>query len=228
MRRYQSRTFGFASRNFYVCFLAALEVDRNPEKYFGSLTRKAQVRSHTVTLTHYMPIAAIESAAGVDRSTLRSLNPSLLASVWNGARFVPRGFDLRLPDSGKPFDANAVLAQVPAQQRYTVQRSEPTYRVRRGETLASIAGMRGTTVDALARANRLNANAALQRGLVLRLPEPTPVAVAAASAPPPTPRADGGLRRAARRCPVGDCEASRRDGSGPDAHERAPRSGLLV
>lgn len=220
VRRYQSRTFGFASRNFYVCFLAALEVDRNPEKYFGSLTRKAQVRSHMVTLTHYMPIAAIESAAGVDRSTLRSLNPSLLASVWNGARFVPRGFDLRLPDSGKPFDANAVLAQVPAQQRYTVQRSEPTYRVRRGETLASIAGMHGTTVDALARANRLGANAALRRGLVLRLPEPSPVAVAAASAPPPKPelmevyvvRRGDALSEIAKRVGVTEADLMRMNG----------------
>src|SRR5215470_4537886 len=36
VRKYNGRTFGFASRNFYVSFLAALEIDRNPEKYFGS------------------------------------------------------------------------------------------------------------------------------------------------------------------------------------------------
>src|ERR1700683_3369952 len=30
VKRYQGATFGFASRNFYVAFLAALEVDRNP------------------------------------------------------------------------------------------------------------------------------------------------------------------------------------------------------
>ena len=39
VRNYTSRTFGFASRNFYVSFLAALEIDRNPEKYFGSLQK---------------------------------------------------------------------------------------------------------------------------------------------------------------------------------------------
>jgi membrane-bound lytic murein transglycosylase D len=220
VRKYQSRTFGFASRNFYVCFLAALEVDRNAEKYFGPLTRKAQMRSHTVTLTHYMPVAAIENAAGVDRSTLRSLNPSLLASVWNGARFVPRGFDLRLPDSGKPFDANTVMALVPAQQRYTVQRSDPTHRVRRGETLASIAGMHGTTADALARANRLGTNVPVKRGQVLRLPEPSPVAVAAASATPPKPelmevyvvRRGDALSEIAKRVGVTEADLMRMNG----------------
>ena len=39
VKRYQGATFGFASRNFYVAFLAALEVDRNAEKYFGPMTR---------------------------------------------------------------------------------------------------------------------------------------------------------------------------------------------
>lgn len=29
------RSFGFASRNFYACFLAALEVEKNAAKYFG-------------------------------------------------------------------------------------------------------------------------------------------------------------------------------------------------
>ena len=34
VRSYTSRTFGFASRNFYVSFLAALEIDRNPRAVF--------------------------------------------------------------------------------------------------------------------------------------------------------------------------------------------------
>jgi membrane-bound lytic murein transglycosylase D len=188
VRRYQSRTFGFASRNFYVCFLAALEVDRNPDKYFGAFARRAQLKSHTIVLDHYMPIRAIESAAGVDQSVLRALNPSLLGSVWNGARFVPRGFELRMPDIGPSFDATAALARVPPQQRYNVQRSDPTYRVRKGETLAAIARSRGISTETLASLNRLAPGQALSRGQVLRLPEPAPIGqVAVAAAAPPKP-----------------------------------------
>ena len=36
IREYDGRAFGFASRNFYVAFLAAHDVDQNVEKYFGS------------------------------------------------------------------------------------------------------------------------------------------------------------------------------------------------
>ena len=46
LHEYHSPTFGFASRNFYVSFLAALTISQNPEKYFGSLHhgRRAAVR----------------------------------------------------------------------------------------------------------------------------------------------------------------------------------------
>ena len=46
VKRYQGATFGFASRNFYVAFLAALEVDRNAEKYFGPMTRLPDTAKH--------------------------------------------------------------------------------------------------------------------------------------------------------------------------------------
>ena len=37
VRKYQSRSFQFASRNFYTAFLAALEIDTHPEKYFPGI-----------------------------------------------------------------------------------------------------------------------------------------------------------------------------------------------
>ena len=38
LRKYDGRTFGFASRNFYVAFLAAKHVDQNVDTYFPGLT----------------------------------------------------------------------------------------------------------------------------------------------------------------------------------------------
>ena len=55
VKRYQGATFGFASRNFYVAFLAALEVDRNAEKYFGPLTHPPETQSTVVTMPDYVP-----------------------------------------------------------------------------------------------------------------------------------------------------------------------------
>ncbi len=48
VRQYQSRTFGFASRNFYVSFLAALKIERHPQKYFGAIVPMREERFRQV------------------------------------------------------------------------------------------------------------------------------------------------------------------------------------
>ena len=100
IRKHKSRTFGFASRNYYMAFLAALEVDRDAEKYFGPLARHVEVKARTVAVPAYIPVNALERVFTIDRDHLRSLNPALTSAVWEGDRYVPKGYLLRLPDSG--------------------------------------------------------------------------------------------------------------------------------
>src|SRR6267378_2564958 len=78
VRSYNSRTFGFASRNFYVSFLAALDIDRNPEKYFGALQKQSETRFQEVQVPAYVPMATLERALKIDADRLRALNPALL------------------------------------------------------------------------------------------------------------------------------------------------------
>src|SRR5262249_44622109 len=68
VRNYDGRTFGFASRNFYVSFLAALEVDRNPEKYFGPIERQSEAKFQEVVVPGFVNIASLERALKVDES----------------------------------------------------------------------------------------------------------------------------------------------------------------
>src|ERR1700730_12757836 len=60
VRNYKSRSFGFASRNFYVSFLAALEIDHNPEKYFGAVEPNRALRFQEVVVPAFVPLAALE------------------------------------------------------------------------------------------------------------------------------------------------------------------------
>ena len=41
VKKYQSRSFQFASRNFYTAFLAALEIDTHAEKYFPGVNLRS-------------------------------------------------------------------------------------------------------------------------------------------------------------------------------------------
>ena len=188
IRTHQSRTFGFASRNYYVAFLAALEIDRDPEKYFGALTRRAELKTQSFELPAYVPVGALERTFGVDRQTLRSLNPSLMAAVWSDDRYVPRGFVLRLPEaSAAAADPRVRLASLAPGERFDAQKVDRTYRVRSGDTLSRIASAHGTTVVALMRLNDLGSANQVRLGRVLQLPGSEPRPVAAAFATPATP-----------------------------------------
>jgi peptidoglycan lytic transglycosylase D len=100
VRTYQSRTFGFASRNFYVSFLAALKIERDPQKYFGDIVPLKEERFREVRIPAYVVIRPLEHALDVDPEALRDLNPALRPAVWRGRLAVPRGYELRLPADG--------------------------------------------------------------------------------------------------------------------------------
>lgn len=172
VKHYQGATFGFASRNFYVAFLAALEVDRNAEKYFGPLTHLPETQSTVVALPDYVAVDALARAFKADLGALRVLNPALRPPVWNKTRLVPRGYALRIPGSPPPTDIAAAWARLAPAERFVAQRNDGTHRARRGETLASIAAASGVTLNRLLAANALSATRELARGESVRIPMP--------------------------------------------------------
>ncbi len=189
VRNYHGRTFGFASRNFYVSFLAALEVDRNPEKYFGSIERSSEARFQEVTVPAYVNIGPLAKALKIDLSQLRALNPALLRSVWDGRRHVPKSYHLRLPNDGEKWTSEMLAARLAPGDTFAGQPEPRRYRVRSGDTMASVAEQYGITPTALAVANRIRTSAKLRPGRTLLLPEPPARTLVAAvtPAPPQTP-----------------------------------------
>jgi membrane-bound lytic murein transglycosylase D len=188
-RTYSSRTFGFASRNFFPSFLAALTIDENPEKYFGPLQRRPEQKFHEVTMPAYVRLATLERVLGVDREQLRVLNPGWRPTIFNGTRLVPKGYRLRLPpDTADKWTAELLSSRLPANELYAGQITPRSHRVRRGETLAGIAQRYGMTAARLAEMNGLSASASLRAGRRLNLPEQLPrvlTAGSAAAAPAP-------------------------------------------
>jgi membrane-bound lytic murein transglycosylase D len=189
LKRYQGATFGFASRNFYVSFLAALEVDRHAEQYFGPISRLPEPDNMTVNLPDYIPVDAAAKAFHVDLGALRVLNPALRPLIWSGARFVPRGYGLRIPGTLSGAEIAAAWDRIPAAQRFLAQRGDETYRVRRAESLASVAKKLGVPAARLVALNEWAREPELRRGQVLRLP------------PPPSRATTGGESLAGERLP---------------------------
>ncbi len=97
---HRSRSFGFASQNFFACLLAAIEVEREAEKYFGPLTRDPPLKFYEVEIDR--PVRAIDLARFLQWDTghqavIRELNPSLDRKYWLGRQHLPSGYRLRLP-----------------------------------------------------------------------------------------------------------------------------------
>jgi membrane-bound lytic murein transglycosylase D len=183
VKRYQGATFGFASRNFYVAFLAALEVDRNAEKYFGTITRLPDTENTPVQVPDYIAVSVLAKAFKVDMGALKVLNPALRPPIWSGSRLVPRGYALRLPGAESDEEISAAWARVAPAQRYVAQRNDGAHRVRRGETLAGIAAASGMSLPRLSGANGWNTGHAVARGDVVRIPLPPTRAELAGEAP---------------------------------------------
>jgi membrane-bound lytic murein transglycosylase D len=194
IENYDGRAFGFASRNFYPAFIAALEVDQNAARYFGDIAIDPAIESTIVTLPDYVDAAPLANAWKLSLDELKRFNPALMETVWQGDKYVPRGFDLRVPVSAGT-DRDALLAAVPSGQRYAAQRPDLYHRVGSGDTLSEIAERYGISLSALIRANGLDNRNFIRVGQQLTLPvagsEVAAVAAVAArqerAAEPPRP-----------------------------------------
>jgi membrane-bound lytic murein transglycosylase D len=201
VRGYTSRSFGFASRNFYVSFLAALEIDRNPQKYFGLLQKDSEAHFREVEVPAYVSVAALTRALKVDPGKLRELNPALLPPVWAGSQRVPKGYRLRLPLEADSWTTERLAQRLSPGDMFNGQRGPEHYRVQKGDTLVSIAAVYEVPVEALARVNRLRTSAHVSPGRVLVLPESTVPAVVAAATPALAPAAAAGAAQASTVAP---------------------------
>lgn len=168
-RRYKGKHFGFASRNFYAEFLAALDVAGNETKYFGGeIAAVPAPRSREIKLRKPMRLHQAARHVGVGSETLIAMNPAFLPRVMGGRSSIPRGYRLRVPL--RPEDGRLAVSQTNARR---VASGKPLYmyhEVRRGQTLGSIARRYGTTVSTLQRVNDIRRPRSLQAGRVIRIP----------------------------------------------------------
>ncbi len=182
LRKYNGRTFGFASRNFYVAFLAAKEVDQNVEKYFSGLVFDKPTDYSTARLPAFVAVPGLTRALGTTARELAMHNPGLQATVWQGSKYLPEGYELRIPTIMLQRPLNEILAGLPPDSLHQKQLPDLYHKVVRGDTLSQIAREYDTRVSTLVAINNLTSSHRIRIGQNLRLPAagPAPTTVAAA------------------------------------------------
>ncbi|MDO9452268.1 MAG: LysM peptidoglycan-binding domain-containing protein [Stagnimonas sp.] len=169
VKRFNGPRFGFASRNFYAEFLAATDVERDYRKYFGEVQRKAPVRFETVTVERYTPYRTLVQTAGIDAESFRELNPSYHDTVVSGRLYVPAGDTIRLP-AGQAAAFNVAYSRLGNGETFSKQRQTHfSYKVKKGESLATIAQRYGVSESGLRSMNGLK-KGKLAAGKVIRIP----------------------------------------------------------
>lgn len=139
VRNYKSRSFGFASRNFYLAFLAALEIETHNEKYFGKLERQEPVHLKLVRVPDYITAKSLQKALGISQKTLQMSNPALRGPIWSGNKYIPKDYQLVVNWGADPKTVKRAIAKIDQDARFNRQKRDVVYRVRRGDTLSTIA-----------------------------------------------------------------------------------------
>lgn len=184
LRNYNGRTFGFASRNFYVAFLAAKEVDGNPENYFPGIARESPTAYAELKLPDYVPADDLAQALGVSTRQIAKHNPALQPTVWQGSKHMPRGYRVRMPESALGGSLDKLVANVPAESWRREQLPDLFHTVARGDTLSEIAERYDTRVSTLVALNGLGSRNRIRAGQQLRLPAAGPAPVVSVAAQP--------------------------------------------
>ncbi|MDX1404752.1 MAG: LysM peptidoglycan-binding domain-containing protein [Woeseiaceae bacterium] len=185
-RNYKSRTFGFASRNFYVAFLAAMQIDQDPQRYFPGLVPDAPVDYATVALPAYIPADRLAAVLQVRERDLARHNPAVQPTVWQGTKHLPKDYLIRLPNSMLRDSLPNLMASLSPDAMFDKQLPDLFHTIRRGDTLSEIATEYDTTVSTLVALNNLNNRNRIRAGQRLRLPAagPATAATVPAAAPP--------------------------------------------
>ena len=120
IEQYRSRIFGFASKNFYPEFLAALEVVRNYRTFVGDVQFHAPRHFETVRLARSLPVQTVVQHCEISLDDFKAYNPAYTRSVYTGRLNIPRGYEINLPDADdKDYRTMLASAVVTGQQSAT-------------------------------------------------------------------------------------------------------------
>jgi peptidoglycan lytic transglycosylase D len=166
---YNGRRFKFASKNFYSEFLAARKVAKNSDHYFGPLNLEKPIVIESITMPGFIPAKKIAAHLKTDLKSIKFFNPALRKPVFNGQKYIPKGYQLKLMKN--PELAN-LAKTIPVGIIEATQKRSLFYYVHKGDVAGSIARRHGVSLQDLIWANNLNHRATIYVGQNLRIPTP--------------------------------------------------------
>ena len=161
IRDHSHPNWGFAPKNFYAEFLAAVEIGKNINQYFPDLEIDPAVAIREIELKKSASLITLAKNTGLTREQLLGWNPALTSQT----RSVPAGYRVKVPVDLKARPIEIVRSRT--QERPEVVR----HRVKRGETLFEIARRYGASVDKILHINGIRKPHLIRAGTTLLVPK---------------------------------------------------------
>jgi membrane-bound lytic murein transglycosylase D len=160
----QKRYLPRETRSYVPLILAAAVIAKNPEAYGFARPAGTAMEYDVAELDHPVDLETAAKSAGTTVDEMKLLNPELRHWVTPLDR---ESYPLKIPKGSRgAFDA--ALAAIPEDERVRFG----AHVVERGDTLSKIARRYGTTIEALATANRMRSRTVIHPGQVLTVPVP--------------------------------------------------------
>jgi membrane-bound lytic murein transglycosylase D len=169
INKYKSRSFGFASRNFYAEFLAVLEITGNYRQYFGEIEFTPPDVYDEFILEDYVKMKTLLKYCSIDREAITRLNPELHESVLKSRRFLPKKYPLKVPAGMKEKLTHEYTLIAASEKRDTIDITK-LHHVKSGQNLSSIAKLYNASLKAIIKANSIKDPNRLMKGQVLKIP----------------------------------------------------------
>ena len=170
IQNYNHPYWGFAPKNFYAEFLAAVDVAKNLDQYFPGLELHPAVKINEVELKKASSLAYLANSNGFTLQQFLEWNPALSA----GMKVVPAGYRVKMPADRKIQPIAEPVVQVAQNKPRNPQHDQlqvVRHRVKRGETVLQIAKRYGSSVERIVQANGIRKSHLLQVGMTLLVPK---------------------------------------------------------
>jgi membrane-bound lytic murein transglycosylase D len=149
------------TKNYVPMIHAAIVVAKAPEKYGFEVTPEPLLTFDTVPVKDAVDLRVVAECAGTGVDRIQLLNPELRRLATPAGR----AWNVKVPTGVAPA-AGECLANLPPEKRVTFR----THVVARGQTLAKLAKLYGSSAGAIADANGLSPGRPLAKGAELIIP----------------------------------------------------------
>ena len=170
IKYYDGKRFGFASRNFYPSFMAAVEVAKKPTKFFNNIKFKKSISFNSIKLSSSISVRNLLSILKLNKKVLKEYNLGLRKTVFKNNLSLKKGMVVHIPKT--PLKKITKIKQSLLERGSSRLKKLKTikHKVIKGDNLYHIASRYGVSLGDLFEFNHISNPSKIFPGKIIKIP----------------------------------------------------------